>query len=357
MRLNLQCVINDRSLGIWGRETVVNLLNQGIDVSLFPLYPIQADQNDPYIPYIQQAYNKQILCDYDAPSLIIWHPNALAQRIGNGPKIAWTIFELDRLKPEEIHHIKEQDVVLVPSKWAKQIVEPYAKRVEVVPLGVNNIVFSASYADRILTPGKTNFFFCGKIEIRKGVDILHHIFRKAFTPKDNVHLYVSWHNPFLDQNSIKSLEQEYHNVLGDQFTSLPWQASHKELANYMNQMDCGVFPTRAEGWCFPALEMMACQKPIIITNYSGQTEFVNKDNAYLIHITEKESAIDNKWFFGEGQWASLNNVHDQFVNALRHVHETCRGESQIQNIMGAFTAGTFTWANSIFELKNILLTL
>ena len=53
------------------------------------------------------------------------------------------------------------------------------------------------------------------------------------------------------------------------------------------------------------LELMSCGKHVISTAYSGHTQFCNKENCLLIDIEDKEEAVDNKWFFGQGKWASL----------------------------------------------------
>lgn len=356
MKLNLQCVINDRSLGVWGREIVGCGIEHGIDISLYPLHGgIQTTNDDPYIPYYNQALHRARLPDYDAPSLLIWHPNDLAHRIGKGPKVAWTIFELDRLKTDEIHHIKEQDLVLVPSQWAKDIVAPHAARVAVVPLGntIGHFTCGAKYEEN-----KTHFMFCGKIEKRKGVDVLAQIFRKAFTPKDNVMLYTSWDNPFLDKETHNQLFTQYSNILGNQFINISWQTDVNELFEIMSSVDCGVFPTRAEGWCFPALDMLAMGKEVIITNYSGQTEFVNEQNARLVPITSMESAVDGIWFRGEGLWGAItDDVVDGFVHHLREVHRLKQNGELLPNQAGMDTAAKFSWRNSIFQLKNILLDL
>ena len=50
--------------------------------------------------------------------------------------------------------------------------------------------------------------------------------------------------------------------------------------------DCGLFPARAEGWNLELLEMMACGKQVIATNYSAHTEFCTKENSILIESDE-----------------------------------------------------------------------
>ena len=64
----------------------------------------------------------------------------------------------------------------------------------------------------------------------------------------------------------------------------------------MAQTDCGIFPSRAEGWNLELLEMLACIKSVITTHYSAHTEFCDDVNSDLVEIKETELAYDGKWF-------------------------------------------------------------
>jgi len=49
-----------------------------------------------------------------------------------------------------------------------------------------------------------------------------------------------------------------------------------------NSMDAFVLISRGEGFGLPYLEAGACGLPVIGSNCSGQTDFLNKDNSYLV---------------------------------------------------------------------------
>jgi glycosyltransferase involved in cell wall biosynthesis len=111
----------------------------------------------------------------------------------------------------------------------------------------------------------------------------------------------------------------------------------------MRQADCGIFPSRAEGWNLGLLEMLSCGKPCITTNYSAHTEFCNKENSFLIDIGEFEPAYDGKWFFGQGSWAKMGQKQiDQCIEYMRHVYRN----KIITNTEGIKTAEQFSWTNS-----------
>ena len=75
--------------------------------------------------------------------------------------------------------------------------------------------------------------------------------------------------------------------LGNKIRMIPRQKTQNDVYNIMIQTDCGVFPARAEGWNLELLEMMACGKQVIATNYSAHTEFCNPDNCRLINTAKK----------------------------------------------------------------------
>ena len=45
-----------------------------------------------------------------------------------------------------------------------------------------------------------------------------------------------------------------------------------------------VLPTRGEGWCLPCVEAMAIGLPVIVTNFSGPTEYMAERHSYPLNI-------------------------------------------------------------------------
>ena len=55
-----------------------------------------------------------------------------------------------------------------------------------------------------------------------------------------------------------------------------------ETASFHNALDCFVSPHRSEGFGFNLAESMYLRKPVIATGYSGNTDFMDDRNSYLI---------------------------------------------------------------------------
>ena len=112
-------------------------------------------------------------------------------------------------------------------------------------------------------------------------------------------------NPFNSQEEENKWMQSYNHP---QVKLIPRMETQQEVYNIMSQVDCGVFPSRGEGWNLELLEMMAVGKHVIATDYSAHTEFCTEENCGLIPINTTEPAFDGKWFFGQGNWAEMNTL-------------------------------------------------
>jgi len=349
MRLNLQAPINQLGYGVAGINTLKALQAQDVEVSLFTIgQPQVTNQAD--ADAVRKGLETAQMFDPQAPCIKIWHQNQMAERIGSGKFIGFPIFELDTFNDLEKHHLSSCEHLFVCSEWAKQVCLNNLyfgeHRVHVVPLGVDAELFPpapAKQSDKII------FFNCGKWEIRKGHDVLIQAFRKVAEEYDNVELWMMCSNPFNSQEENNRWHQLYNHP---KVKLIPRAETQREVYNIMSQVDCGVFPSRGEGWNLELLEMMAVGKHVITTNYSAHTEFCSQENATLIPITDVEPAFDGKWFFGQGNWAKIDeeevNLLTQEMNLFA---ETYKGQ---QNTYGIETARKFSWQNTAKEMVKCL---
>ena len=115
----------------------------------------------------------------------------------------------------------------------------------------------------------------------------------------------------------------------------------------MKQADCGVFPSRAEGWNLELLEMMAIGKQVIATNNTAHTEYCDEKNCLLIETPESEPAFDGVFFFGDGNWTALGDDQiNKLAEYMREVHLKKKGGGLGVNVAGITTGEKYTWANT-----------
>ena len=338
--INITAPINSLGYGIASYNIIKHLVNSGEKIQFFPIGQPEAIEGSEFLGSI---IHKEV--SVDSPSVKIWHQNDIHHHVGKGMHVGFPIFELNKFTAEEKWSINHNDRIFACSKWAKQIIEDSTKiETKVVPLGVDTEIFAPSESSR----PQTIFFNCGKWEIRKGHDILVDCFNSAFDLHDNVELWMMCDNPFYPEERQREWISLYKNSkLGDKIRIIPRQKNHKDVYDIMKQTDCGVFPSRAEGWNLELLEMMACGKTVIATDYSAHTEFCNKLNCRLIEIDSLELANDGVWFHGQGMWASIKDAQmEDIKNHMRDIHSSKQRGELNQNSDGIHTAQLLSWENA-----------
>lgn len=355
MNINLIAPIGYTGYGVTGLNVLKALVKMDVHVALFPLGQIsletEADRD-----IVQAAIKNQEDYDSQAQCIRIWHQFDMAQRVGSGRFTGMPIFELDVLKPNEIHHLKGLDEIVVCSEWAKAIVLDHMEaNVKVAPLGVDREIFKPQESPVTLRTRPDNMVFLniGKWEVRKGHDILGKVFMDTFSQTDPVELWMCPHNPFLTQRELDAWLGLYNSRPG-QIKILERLKTQRNVADVMNAADVGVFPARAEGWNLELLEMMSCGKPVIATEYSAHTEFCGSGNSYQLPITELEPANDGKWFHGEGRWAKLDdNVLEQLSLDMKILYDKFHFGGLEVNEGGIETAKKFSWENTARRLLDV----
>ncbi len=340
--------------GITGYNIWNELYTHSTDTTLFNIGDISIEDHWNKDNIIKSLQN-QAQFDSTKDCLKIWHTNDILFRpIGNSKYGCLTFFELDHIPQREIQAINLLDYIFVASEWAKNVLldQKVTTNIVVCPQGVDRDIFSDNDTQQL--KDETYIFInIGKWEVRKGHDILYEIFNRAFSKDDKVALWMINTNPFLTQEQTQRWIDLYKNSeLGDKIKIFPRIQSQKQLAALMRYADCGIFPSRAEGWNNEAVEMMSVGKPLIITNYSAHTQYCTKDNSYLVDIDSLCEARDEMWFKNtKGQWANINNVAvEQFIEHMRYVYS----HRITTNPVGVSTAQALSWTNTAKIIETYL---
>ncbi len=168
------------------------------------------------------------------------------------------------------------------------------------------------------TSKKFKFLHIGTGKLRKGVDLLLKAYFTQFTNKDNVVLVIkSSPGP---NNNIDELIRNFKKENSPEVIHInnP-DLTDEEMSKLINTCDCGVFPSRAEGFGLPILECMQNNVPVITTNYSGQLDFCNEHNSFLIDykmVVARDSELINLG----AKWAEPDLLH--LEKLMRNVYET-----------------------------------
>ncbi|RKX66531.1 hypothetical protein DRP44_03935 [candidate division TA06 bacterium] len=179
---------------------------------------------------------------------------------------------------------KHIDTIFVPSAFCKNtLVESGVKRqIIIARFGVDRTIFKPEGYNRDNT---FRFLFIGTPHYRKGVIELIRAFKSVFEGKRDISLYLKltykpapgklkpWEIP-----NIEALVKESNNIQIDYN-----RKNDNEIAELIASSDVIVQPSYSEGFGLSILEAMAMKKPVITTCWSGECEFVNRNNALIIN--------------------------------------------------------------------------
>ena len=339
MSINLITAINKLGYGTVGRKVLKGLIDKNIRVSLFPIGNVGFEENES--KYVEEGLANATNYNPKDPTLKIWHQFDMSMSIAKGPKYGWPIFEMDRLTPKEEEELSSVRLINC-SEWAREVCLKHGINSQVVPLGVDTDIFSPKPM-----PDKFTVFNCGKLEVRKGHDIIPDIINKAF-PDGGIKLIMCWTNPFLDKQFHSEYESYYRKMMPD--VEIVFQDrlnEQRDISRLINSSNCGLFPYRSEGWNLEGLEALACGRHLICTNYSGSTEYTSM----MKTVVDPDGlciAYDGIWFKGQGKWANIDNKIDEFAKHL----QSCVGSGI--NQWGVDRAKMFTWDNTVRKLLEVI---
>ncbi|GJD08788.1 hypothetical protein Gasu2_30760 [Galdieria sulphuraria] len=193
------------------------------------------------------------------------------------------------------------DEIWVPSQFHKKTFSSNGvvkRKIRVIPQPIDQESFGKlPIPQRVSLLGDcaNRFVFLSifKWEVRKGVDILLKAYMQEFSERDDVCLILLTRGKGLSANEIKQRVTKFlkkNNIVASNLPRLEVLESSKKdmlnLATLYVSVDAFVLPTRGEGWGRPIMEAMACGTPVIATNWSGQTEYLNAKTGFPIPVEE-----------------------------------------------------------------------
>jgi glycosyltransferase involved in cell wall biosynthesis len=154
-----------------------------------------------------------------------------------------------------------------------------AEKIYIIPHGADPDIFRPEGNRATLPTTKPfRFLYVGGTIYRKGLDILLEAYRRAFTSADPVSLIVkdfggSGIYPF--ERGAQMVAEFNQNPAHPELIHLPAHRSSAGMAELFRACDVYVSSYRGEGFCLPALEAMACGRPVIVTAGGATDDFVS----------------------------------------------------------------------------------
>ena len=179
--------------------------------------------------------------------------------------------------------LKYTDMILYNSRQSKTTTEkilPSAKNIK------NSIAYIISNPLKEI-PEKGNdgyFLYVGNMEKRKGVDLLLKSFEEYRKRGGKANLILAGK---MQEKDIRILlEATQQEVDGLEYMDY---VTHEKKQELFANCGCFVFPSKAEGFGMPILEVMKYYKPILVSNLEVYDEIIgNCVNKFVINVSENE---------------------------------------------------------------------
>lgn len=187
------------------------------------------------------------------------------------------------------------------------------------------------------------FDYLSTIQRKNPVGLIE-AFKRAFTPGEGPRLLLKTINgplrPLAEEEVLWAAHGRPDIHLVDR------SLSGGELNRLMAACDCYVSLHRSEGFGLTLAEAMAIGKPVIGTGYSGNLDFMNTENSYLIDYELGRVGPDCEIYPAEGQWAdpSVEHAAELMRRVVEHPGEAAaigaRAREDIARELSPETAGT-----------------
>jgi glycosyltransferase involved in cell wall biosynthesis len=255
--------------------------------------------------------------DLDLPQ-VVFSQGDLFYKNGGSYKIGYTMLETTGLPEEWVCQCNRMDEIWVPTEFNRQTFRQsgVTRPVHVIPLGINPELY---HPGRTVERFSSRYTFLSVFEWgeRKNPASLLRSYCRAFGPEDDVALVIKYSpGGALDLYAyLRELD------LPEQSAPIVFMQCNSIAAHEMGPLYCGadcfVLPTHGEGWGMPMLEAMACGLPVLATDWSGQTAFMNEQNSYPIPVRELIPARALCPYYEGTHWAQVDE--DALTGLLRHV--------------------------------------
>lgn len=246
------------------------------------------------------------------------------------PNVGFTMWETTKLPESWVKACNDMDAIFVPCEWNKKV---FAESGVKVPLYVITPGIDESEVPeqvKIKDKKEDKFYFYSIfqfIERKNPVGLIRAYFSE-FSGNNDVALVLKTYRHARIPNNQQLLLKEIDNIKKDlKLTHYPEIhlltdfLSHDQMELLHKGNHCFVLPHRSEGVGLPHMNAMLYGNPTIATNFSGNVDFMNNENSYLIPY-QLTPTFGMSWFVpwydGTMYWAEPD-LH-ALAKAMRHVY-------------------------------------
>jgi glycosyltransferase involved in cell wall biosynthesis len=271
-----------------------------------------------------------------------------------GPFVLYQPWEFGRVPKRWVEEVRRTvDEVWAPSHAAREAfvasgVAP--DLVHVVPNGIDPERFTPDGPRRALPTQKSSvLLFVGGMTYRKGIDLLLEAYRRAFTSDDDVCLVLKafGSRTFYRGQTAEDAVRVFQAVPGaPELVLVDEDLAFDAIPALYRACDVLVQPYRGEGFCLPALEALACGRPVIVTDGGSTDDFVPAECGWRVpsrRVPLPAGALPPDYDLA-GEGFLLEPDGDALVAALRAAADPAERSARAAHARAQ--AERFTWARA-----------
>jgi len=264
------------------------------------------------------------------------------------------------------------DELLVASRWnAELLTNATGRSAKIIFEGVDTSLFCPGPRSGLMDRDRFYVFSGGKVEFRKGQDLVVLAFARFAQRHRDAVLVTAWHSiwPQLsvgfkgrlrtplaldDRGRLGVRDWIVRNGVDPQAVIDIGLVPNALLPAILREMDVALQPARAEACTsLPVKEAMACGVPVIAAFNTGMRDLIDDDNAFVLRTQSPIGGPDAASMLGWGE----SDV-DEIVAALESAYQDREHARAIAlNARDRLIADDRTWQAHARELKSWLLSL
>lgn len=341
------------SLALLNREIARALAGLGVKVALystegpgdFPASQAFLDTN-PDLNVMNERANAQTMGDADVSSRNLYPPRVadMASPLNFMHSYAWEETAFPKRWVEDFNaHLQGMTCL---SQHVLKVMQDNGVK---LPMSVSGC--GVDHWDRIASSGRDllqgqyakrfRFLHVSSFFPRKGPEALLEAYGKAFSDADDVSMVIkTFPNPHNEAHALLRQHRESNPCYPHVFL-LEDDLSDSDLKALYESCDVLVAPSCAEGFGLPLAEAMLSGLPVITTAWSGQLDFCNPDNAWLVDFQFEQAKTHFNLL--PSAWAAIDKVG--LAQAMLAAQKTTKDERAEMACKGrAVLHENFTWA-------------
>ncbi|MFI5309590.1 MAG: tetratricopeptide repeat protein [Gemmatimonadales bacterium] len=282
-----------------------------------------------------------------------------------GRHVGVIFFEDTTIDRAAVERARAFDTIVTGSTWNTEMLRAHGiSHVRMVLQGVDPSLFHLAPRTGILGDRFT-VFSGGKLEFRKGQDIVVEAFRRFHAKHPDALLVTAWHNHWprtMDGIDAAGYVRGTPAVRNGRCEVTEWLGANgvspdavfdlglqpqTVMAQVLREMDVAVFTNRCEGGTnLVAMEAMACGVPTILSANTGHLNLIGRDTCFPLERQDTVSARSSL-YRGTLGWGESDPA--EVVEYLERAYDD-HAEAQRRGLEGAALLAQLPWEAQADEL-------